>query len=158
MGGSELIAYPAIKMLFTVPANMPDNVAGRWMGSLMIKEFIVSAKNQPPKPCQEVEGAQYQIVMDLSPTGPTAGRLVVELVPVKLPQGVNAQKFGPTEGSCTLTDGRFSGEMNLQGQKWPLEGAFEFTNNVWTIRGAGTGSAPLGGGRATIKYSWNVSR
>ncbi|MCS7304301.1 MAG: hypothetical protein NZ602_04245 [Thermoguttaceae bacterium] len=158
VGGKEFIAYPAIKIPFTVPANTPENVAGRWIGSLVIKEFIVSAENQPPQRCQQLDGAQFQVIMDLTPTGPTAGQLVVELTPEKMPEGVKAKKTGPTAGSYTLSGLRFLGQMNLQGRKWPLEGDFEFTNNRWTIRGVSSASAPLGEGRATVKYSWSVSQ
>ncbi len=158
VNGKEFFAYPEIKIPFTVPANMPENVAGRWIGRLIIQEAFLSAENQPPKRCQQIDGAQFQLTMDLTPTGPAAGRMVVELTPEKKSKDEKVQAVGPIDGSYSLSDARFSSQMTLQGRRWALEGEFQFINSAWTIRGAGNVSVPMGEARATVKYSWNVSQ
>ncbi len=135
--GTRPIVFPALEIKVTVPANVPDNVAGRWMGSFVLTEFLVAGKETPAQRCQKIEGAQWQMTLDLTPGGPGGGRMVVDLVPDKVPEGVAISRESLKPGTYSLAHGQFSGIVEIGGSKLPLSGQFQEVNGIWSLGGSG---------------------
>lgn len=155
--GKQYKAYPPLSVTVTVPGLVPEDVAGRWQGHLLIKDAVVVGRGDEKQTCQPMVDTLWRLEVDLKPTDAASGTLTASLAPLRVPKGLSVDS-SPRSGTYRLVNTAFRGNFGAEEVIFPLEGQFTLEGNRWVIRGTNRASSTREGVTFTIVYSWELSR